>query len=78
MYNNNSRQPNSVVSLVVNSQQLVSTGDTVGDDSHDSTSNAVVVHLEVADNVFVQLYTSRVLYDGTNYYNTFSGFLLFT
>lgn len=59
-------------------QRLVSTWDTAGDDSNDSASNAAVVQLEVGDNVFVQLYANRVLYDDLNYYNTFSGFLLVT
>lgn len=78
MYNNNAGQPNSVVSLMMNSQRLVSTWDTVGNDYHDSATNAAVVQLEAGDSVFVQLYASRVLYDDINYYNTFSGFLLFT
>lgn len=78
MYNNNSGQPNSVVSLMMNSQRMVSTWDTVGDDSHDSASNAAVVQLEAGDSVFVNLYANRVLYDDGYYYNTFSGFLLFT
>uniref|UniRef100_A0A3Q1J4N7 C1q domain-containing protein n=1 Tax=Anabas testudineus TaxID=64144 RepID=A0A3Q1J4N7_ANATE len=78
MYNNNAGQPNSVVSLMMNSQKLVSTWDTVGNDNHDSATNAAVVQLEAGDSVFVQLWASRVLYDDGLYYNTFSGFLLFT
>ncbi|XP_071761755.1 cerebellin-1-like [Centroberyx gerrardi] len=78
MYNNNSGQPNSVVSLMMNSQRVVSTWDTEGNDSHDSATNAAVVQLEAGDSVFVQLYANRVLYDDGYYYNTFSGFLLFT
>uniref|UniRef100_A0A3B4Y8B7 C1q domain-containing protein n=1 Tax=Seriola lalandi dorsalis TaxID=1841481 RepID=A0A3B4Y8B7_SERLL len=78
MYNNNSGQPNSVASLMMNSQKVVSTWDTVGDDSQDSATNAAVVQLEAGDSVFVKLYANRVLYDDGYYYNTFSGFLLFT
>ncbi|XP_070710256.1 C1q-related factor-like [Pempheris klunzingeri] len=78
MYNNNSGQPNSVVSLMMNSQRVVSTWDTEGNDSHDSATNTAVVQLEAGDSVFVQLYANRVLYDDGYYYNTFSGFLLFT
>lgn len=78
MYNNNSGQPNSVVALMMNSQRLVHTWDTTGSDHHDSASNAAVVQLEAGDSVFVQLEATRVLYDDTNNYNTFSGFLLFT
>ncbi|XP_074481296.1 complement C1q-like protein 2 [Sebastes fasciatus] len=78
MYNNNSGQPNSVVSLMMNSQKMVSTWDTVGDVGHDSATNAAVVQLEAGDSVFVKIYANRVLYDDGNYYNTFSGFLLFT
>uniref|UniRef100_A0A671VS32 C1q domain-containing protein n=1 Tax=Sparus aurata TaxID=8175 RepID=A0A671VS32_SPAAU len=78
MYNNNSGQPNSVVALMMNSQRLVHTWDTTGSDNHDSASNAAVVQLEAGESVFVQLEATRVLYDDTNNYNTFSGFLLFT
>ncbi|KAK9525761.1 hypothetical protein VZT92_016443 [Zoarces viviparus] len=78
MYNNNSGQPNSVVSLMMNSQKMVSTWDTVGDDSQDSATNAAVVQLEAGDSVYVQLYANRAVFDDSYYYNTFSGFLLFT
>jgi len=78
MYNNNSGQPNSVLSLMMNTQKIVSTWDTEGNDSHDSATNAAVVQLEAGDSVFVQLYANRVLYDDGYYFNTFSGFLLFT
>ncbi|KAM8740642.1 collagen alpha-2(VIII) chain-like [Acanthopagrus schlegelii] len=78
MYNNNSGQPNSVVALMMNSQRLVHTWDTVGSDNHDSASNAAVVQLEPGDSVFVQLEATRALYDDAYNYNTFSGFLLFT
>ncbi|KAG7248071.1 hypothetical protein CRUP_010462 [Coryphaenoides rupestris] len=77
MYNNNSGQPNSVVSLMMNSQRMVSTWDTEGDDSHDSATNGAAVQLEVGDSVFIKLYANRLLYDDGYYYNTFSGFLLF-
>jgi len=77
MYNNNSGQPNSVVSLMMNSQRMVSTWDTEGDDSHDSATNGAAVQLEAGDSVFVKLYANRLLYDDVHYYNTFSGFLLF-
>uniref|UniRef100_A0A3Q3S712 C1q domain-containing protein n=1 Tax=Mastacembelus armatus TaxID=205130 RepID=A0A3Q3S712_9TELE len=77
MYNNNSGQPNSVVSLMLNSQRVVSTWDTEGEDIHDSATNAALLRLEAGDNVFVKLYANRVLYDDGNYYNTFSGFLVF-
>lgn len=76
MFNNG--QPNSVVSLMMNSQRVVSTWDTVGNDNHGSATNAAVVRLEAGDSVFVKLYATRVLYDDDYYYNTFSGFLLFT
>ncbi|XP_056132493.1 complement C1q-like protein 2 [Lampris incognitus] len=78
VYNNNSAQPNSAVSLMLNSQKLVSTWNTEGDDSHESATNAAVVELMAGDSVFVQLYAKRALYDDGYYYNTFSGFLLFT
>ncbi|KAK5895722.1 hypothetical protein CgunFtcFv8_009390 [Champsocephalus gunnari] len=78
MYNNNFGQPNSVLSLMMNTQKIVSTWDTEGEDSHDSATNGAVVQLEAGDSVFVQLYANRVLYDDGYYFNTFSGFLLFT
>ncbi|XP_068443096.1 complement C1q-like protein 2 [Clinocottus analis] len=77
MYNNNSGQPNSVVSLMMNSQKMVSTWDTVGEDSQDSATNSAVVQLEAGDSVYVQLYANRAVFDDSYYYNTFSGFLLF-
>ncbi|KAF3859255.1 hypothetical protein F7725_021654 [Dissostichus mawsoni] len=46
MYNNNSGQPNSVLSLMMNTQKIVSTWDMEGEDSHDSATNAAVVQLE--------------------------------
>ncbi|XP_070991446.1 complement C1q-like protein 3 [Oncorhynchus clarkii lewisi] len=79
MYSNNSGRPNSVVSLMKNSEMLVTTWNT--DDSmnvHESASNAAVVQLEVGDGVYIQLWANRVLYDDRNNYNTFTGFLLFT
>uniref|UniRef100_A0A667Z6X6 C1q domain-containing protein n=1 Tax=Myripristis murdjan TaxID=586833 RepID=A0A667Z6X6_9TELE len=78
MYNNNSGQPNSIVSLMMNSQRVVSTWDTEGNDNHDSATNAAVLQLAAGDSVFVKLYANRVVYDDGYYYNTFSGFLLFT
>lgn len=78
MYNNNSGQPSSIVSLMMNSQRVVSTWGTVSNDSHDSATNAAVLQLEAGDSVFVQLYAKRIMYDNGFYYNTFSGFLLFT
>ncbi|XP_042367109.1 complement C1q-like protein 2 [Plectropomus leopardus] len=78
MYNNSSGKPNSVVSLMMNSQMLVSTWDTEGDDYHGSATNGAVVQLEAGDSVYVKLYAHRVLYDDSNHYNTFRGFLLFT
>lgn len=75
MYNNNSGQPNSAVSLMRNSQRMVSTWDTEG---NDSATNAAVVQLEAGDSVFIKLYANHVLYDDSYYYNTFSGYLLFT
>lgn len=77
MYNNNGGKPNSVVSLMMNSQRVVSTWDTEGQDVHDSATNGAVLLLEPGDSVFVQLYANRALYDDINYYNTFCGFLLF-
>lgn len=77
MYNNNVGKPNSVVSLMMNGERVVSTWDTEGDDVHDSATNAAVVKLEAGDSVFVTLYANRLVYDDSNYYNTFSGFLLF-
>ncbi|KAF7647699.1 hypothetical protein LDENG_00167970 [Lucifuga dentata] len=78
MCNSNSGKSNSVVSLMMNSQKVVSTWDTEGSDIHDSATNAAVLRLEAGDSVFVKLHANRAVYDDSNYYNTFSGFLLFT
>ncbi|KAF7656965.1 hypothetical protein LDENG_00033500 [Lucifuga dentata] len=75
---NNLSAPNSVVSLMKNGERLVSVWDTQGSDTNDMGSNAVVIPLEVGDNVYVELQTNRLVYDDSMNYNTFSGFLLFT
>ncbi|XP_074512246.1 complement C1q-like protein 2 [Sebastes fasciatus] len=78
MFNNVAPTPNSVVSLKKNGELLVSVWDTEGSDSHDMGSNAVVIPLEVGDNVYVELQANRRLFDDSMNYNTFCGFLLFT
>uniref|UniRef100_A0AAY5L9M4 C1q domain-containing protein n=1 Tax=Esox lucius TaxID=8010 RepID=A0AAY5L9M4_ESOLU len=77
MMNNLNSTPNSVVCLTKNGQRLVSVWDTAGNDSHDSGSNAVVIPLEVGDQVYVELQANKQIYDDFMSYNTFSGFLLF-
>ncbi|XP_044036082.1 complement C1q-like protein 2 [Siniperca chuatsi] len=78
MFNNLNPVPNSVVSLMKNGQRLTSVWDTSGSDGNDMGSNAVVIPLEVGDNVYVELLENRMVYDDGMNYNTFSGFLLFT
>ncbi|XP_014896328.1 complement C1q-like protein 2 [Poecilia latipinna] len=78
MFNNLASPPNSVVSLMKNSERLTSVWDTSGSDINDMGSNAVVIPLKVGDNVFVQLEPNRLVYNDSMNYNTFSGFLLFT
>lgn len=51
--------------------------DKTGQDSNDSASTAVVLQLEVGDNVYVQLKSGTYVYDDAGLYNSFSGFLLF-
>ncbi|KAL3986800.1 carbonic anhydrase 2 [Sarotherodon galilaeus] len=68
---------NSVVSLMKNGKRLTSVWDTSGTDSNDMGSNAVVIPLQVGDNVYVELQQNRVVYDDNMNYNTFSGFFLF-
>ena len=46
-------------------------------DSEDSTSNSVILDLEVNDQVWLQLYEGRELYSSHYRYTTFSGWLLF-
>lgn len=77
MFNNLNSVPNSVVSLMKNGVRLTSVWDTSGSDANDMGSNAVVIPLEVGDNVYVELQANRVVYDDAMNYNTFSGFLLF-
>ncbi|XP_011602460.2 complement C1q-like protein 2 [Takifugu rubripes] len=78
MFNNLNSVANSVVSLRKNSDRLTSVRDTSGSDANDMGSNAVVIPLEVGDNVYVELQENRLVYDDGMGYNTFSGFLLFT
>lgn len=78
MFNNLTPVANSVVSLKKNGVLLTSVWDTSGTDANDMGSNAVVIPLEVGDNVYVELQANRVVYDDGMNYNTFSGFLLFT
>uniref|UniRef100_H3C788 C1q domain-containing protein n=1 Tax=Tetraodon nigroviridis TaxID=99883 RepID=H3C788_TETNG len=78
MFNNLSPTANSVVCLKKNGELLTSVWDTAGPDINDMGSNAVVVALEVGDQVYVQLQANRLVYDDGMGYNTFSGFLLFT
>ncbi|XP_010873133.1 complement C1q-like protein 2 [Esox lucius] len=76
--NNWQSAPNSVAWLSKNDQRLVSVWDNDGSDLNDSGSNAVVIPLEVGDQVYVVLQAKRLIYDDPMNYNTFSGFLLFT
>ncbi|XP_068435316.1 complement C1q-like protein 2 [Clinocottus analis] len=78
MFNNLNSTPNSVVSLMKNAERLVSVWDTSGSDGNDMGSNAVVIALQVGDNVYVDLQANRRVYDDGMNYNSFSGFLLFT
>ncbi|XP_063073995.1 complement C1q-like protein 3 [Engraulis encrasicolus] len=83
MFNNLKSPPNSVVSLMKNSERLVSVWETTGSDSNDMGSNAVVITLEIGDHVYAELLPIpglyyRIVYDDSMNYNTFSGFLLFT
>lgn len=77
MRNNLSSPPNSIVTLMKNEEGLVMAWDTVGDDGNDSASNAVVIPLDVGDNVYVRLSANRIIYDDGGHYNTFVGFFLF-
>ncbi|KAJ8363056.1 hypothetical protein SKAU_G00118870 [Synaphobranchus kaupii] len=65
------------VVLMKNGERTVSIWDKSGQDANDSASNAVVLQLEVGDNVFVQLKANNRVFDDLGYYNSFSGFLLF-
>lgn len=78
MFNNLNPPPNSVVSLKKNDVRLTSVYDAYGADYNDMGSNAVVIPLEVGDNVYVELHANTAVYDDMMGYNSFSGFLLFT
>uniref|UniRef100_A0A8C5B4T5 C1q domain-containing protein n=1 Tax=Gadus morhua TaxID=8049 RepID=A0A8C5B4T5_GADMO len=75
MFNNLGSRSNSVMSLMKNSQRMVSTWDTSGSDDNDTATNAAVLQLEEGDNVYTRLYANRQIYDDGANYNTFSGFL---
>ncbi|KAJ8344782.1 hypothetical protein SKAU_G00289750 [Synaphobranchus kaupii] len=76
-FNNLDMTANTNVVLMKNGERTVSIWDKSGQDANDSASNAVVLQLEVGDNVFVQLKANTQVYDDLGYYNSFSGFLLF-
>ncbi|KAK9535379.1 hypothetical protein VZT92_007762 [Zoarces viviparus] len=78
MFKSVSPTSNSVVCLMKNDEWLASVWDTSGTDSTDMGSNAVVIALQVGDSVFVELQATRVVYESNLYFNTFTGFLLFT
>ncbi|XP_067248905.1 complement C1q-like protein 4 [Chanodichthys erythropterus] len=64
------------VFIVKNGQQMVIAHD--NQPHYDlSSSNGVVLILEVGDVVYVRLVAGRRLYDSEKNYNTFSGYLLF-
>ncbi|XP_030207588.1 complement C1q-like protein 4 isoform X2 [Gadus morhua] len=77
MFNNLGPTPNSMMSLMRNGMAMVTSLDGEGDDNNDSASNAAVLQLEAGDNVYIELYGSRELFDNAMRFNTFSGFLLF-
>ncbi|XP_063072350.1 complement C1q-like protein 2 [Engraulis encrasicolus] len=78
MFNQQVSNPKSVVYLKRNSQVVASVWDLGPGDSNDTGSNAVVIPLEVGDNVWVELQPDKVIYDdSTLSLTTLSGFLLF-
>ncbi|KAM6914383.1 complement C1q-like protein 2 [Lycodopsis pacificus] len=73
----NSHVSNSAVSLMKNTERLVSVWDAVKSDGNDMGSNAVVIALQAGDSMYVELHANREVYDDVLHYNTFTGFLLF-
>ncbi|KAL2104098.1 hypothetical protein ACEWY4_000966 [Coilia grayii] len=47
------------------------------DQNYDYASNSVILHLDVGDEVYVQLDGGKVHGGNTNKYSTFSGFLIY-
>ncbi|XP_019114208.2 complement C1q-like protein 4 [Larimichthys crocea] len=78
MFNILASAPNSVVGLMKNGERLISVWGRSGFNANVMGSNAVVIPLEVGDNVYIELYAHTKVYDNGMNYNTFSGFLLFT
>ncbi|KAL2091145.1 hypothetical protein ACEWY4_013408 [Coilia grayii] len=79
MFNQQIPTPKSVVNLMKNSQIVATIWDMGGTDLNDTGSNAVVIPLDVGDNVYVQLMAAAIIYDDSNLsLTTFTGFLLFT
>jgi len=62
--------------MVKNGERVVIAHDAQAKDAL-SSSNGVVLILEVGDVVYVRLWSGRRVYDDQNNHNTFSGFLLF-
>ncbi|KAE8283411.1 Adiponectin 30 kDa adipocyte complement-related protein [Larimichthys crocea] len=78
MFNILASAPNSVVGLMKNGERQISVWGRSGFNANVMGSNAVVIPLEVGDNVYIELYAHTKVYDNGMNYNTFSGFLLFT
>uniref|UniRef100_A0A3B3QBT0 C1q domain-containing protein n=1 Tax=Paramormyrops kingsleyae TaxID=1676925 RepID=A0A3B3QBT0_9TELE len=76
-FNNIDGTANTNIVLMKNTERTVSMWDKAGQDFNDSASTAVVLQLEVGDNVYVQLKSGTYVYDDLGFYNSFSGFLLF-
>ncbi|KAK2915764.1 hypothetical protein QQF64_024060 [Cirrhinus molitorella] len=66
----------STASIMKNGQRIV-TASAVQNQGALTSSNGVVLILEVGDVVYVRLWSGRSVYDETNNLNTFSGYLLF-
>ncbi|XP_067247353.1 uncharacterized protein [Chanodichthys erythropterus] len=66
----------STVSIYKNEEKVVIAHDVQAQDRVNS-SNGVVLILEVGDVVYVRLWSGTRIFDDTNNFNTFSGFLLF-
>ncbi|XP_076151886.1 complement C1q-like protein 2 [Alosa pseudoharengus] len=63
--------------LMKNGEMVVSATDNIpGADSEDTTSNTVILDLEVSDKVYIEMFSGRAIYTDGNRRNTFSGHLL--
>uniref|UniRef100_A0A3B1IWS0 C1q domain-containing protein n=1 Tax=Astyanax mexicanus TaxID=7994 RepID=A0A3B1IWS0_ASTMX len=78
VYNQATPSVSSGASLHKNEERLVTAYSHNDSSQHVSSSNSVIVQMEVGDVVFVRLWANRRIFDSKHHHSTFSGHLLYT